>query len=407
NPWSTVRFWLFDLAEELEGMLSSPDTASGVVAERLWISKSGRLLLLDFKCPDLATSAEGEAEPMSNLADLQKFLVKIGDQAMGGSSKAVPLHARSFLQTLSRQAFEKTEFILGNLNSLMAKAADVSRGQRTASLFFLPGIIFISGLCLGLMLGFSNIRAERAWGNEYPGHPGFPAAARLYATYLERAKAGENTKEDMALMNGYLAAHFGFMATNDAFWAKSEIGLMGEQLPISRLREAVRSPLPSEEKLLEIDKVIPRRIAHHASTERMMGFWFVIGWWIFCAAALGLVEFVWILARGEHPVLRLFSLAVVDREGRAASRLHLLGRWALVWLPGSLAGCFSVLAFMTVEGMQEVFPLSTSGAHQLQVAGLATLLICGTLWFGFAVIAAVNPRRGLHDRIARTWLVIK
>jgi hypothetical protein len=424
QPWVAVRFWLLDLAEELAAMVANTSTAASFGLDRIWISKAGRLLLLDFISPHLAGARMLASENINTPAELQECLVKVAVCALDGAGKIpeptsgrqfanpeIPLHARGFLEALARGSFEKPEFILGNLNSLISKPAEVSRPRRTASLFFFPSIIFISGLLLGLMLSFSNIRAQRAWDNQFPGHPGFPAAARLYETYLGRAKSGENATEDLALMKGYLAAHYGFLATNDAFWARSDVGLMGDHPQNRKLRRAVSSPVPDDEKLREIEKVIPRRIINHASTERMTSYWVIIGWWLICVALLCLVELFWVLITGEHPVLRLFSLALVDHAGKPASRVRLFGRWALVWVPGGVAGFFSaglmVLAFMSVQGMEEIFPITPSMVHRMQVSGLLTSLVCGTIWLALIVLAAVNPHRGVHDRLARTWLVAK
>ena len=84
----------------------------------------------------------------------------------------------------------------------------------------------------------------------------------------------------------------------------------------------------------------------------------------------------------------IFRLAVINPKGERASVLRLLGRWAIVWLPLLLLIC---LVLMLVEPAQDIAFFS----------GLGLLL----LWIGAAACGAVNPYRGLQDRLAGTWVV--
>jgi eukaryotic-like serine/threonine-protein kinase len=86
--------------------------------------------------------------------------------------------------------------------------------------------------------------------------------------------------------------------------------------------------------------------------------------------------------------LAIFRLAVINDQGAPASRLHLLVRWAVIWLPLLLPAALVTLLLERVEGIAVVF--------------LFVLLL---LWVGAAAYAVVNPHRGFHDRLARTWVV--
>jgi uncharacterized RDD family membrane protein YckC len=83
-----------------------------------------------------------------------------------------------------------------------------------------------------------------------------------------------------------------------------------------------------------------------------------------------------------------FRLAVVNAKGEPAARSHLLVRWAIVWLPLLLPLSFLALWMPRAEGIAVV-------------PALVLLL----LWIGAAVYAVVHPHRGLHDRLAGTWVV--
>jgi uncharacterized RDD family membrane protein YckC len=84
----------------------------------------------------------------------------------------------------------------------------------------------------------------------------------------------------------------------------------------------------------------------------------------------------------------IFRLAVVDDKGEPVGISVLLARWALVWLPLLLPMSVAALLFRRAQGIAVV-------------GGLVLLL----LWIGAAGYAVIHPNRGLHDRLAGTWVV--
>jgi len=84
----------------------------------------------------------------------------------------------------------------------------------------------------------------------------------------------------------------------------------------------------------------------------------------------------------------IFRLAVVNSDGDPAARSHLLVRWAIIWLPLFLPMALVALLLNTAE----VIAL---------VSALGLLL----LWISAAVHAVIHPGRGVHDRLAGTWVV--
>ena len=84
----------------------------------------------------------------------------------------------------------------------------------------------------------------------------------------------------------------------------------------------------------------------------------------------------------------IFRLAVVNEKGEPAAISQMLARWAIAWLP--LALPLSVL--LLLADRTAVFALTSA---------LALLL----LWIGSTAYALVDPHRGLHDRLAGTWVV--
>ncbi len=84
----------------------------------------------------------------------------------------------------------------------------------------------------------------------------------------------------------------------------------------------------------------------------------------------------------------IFRLAIINARGERASKVKLYVRWAIVWLP-------LIIPLLCVA-------LFLNGSKA--VGFLSTLLIL-LLWIGAAVYAVIFPNRGLHDRLAGTWVV--
>jgi hypothetical protein len=101
--------------------------------------------------------------------------------------------------------------------------------------------------------------------------------------------------------------------------------------------------------------------------------------------ALALLELLG-LPFGTTASHAIFRLAVINASGEPAARSHLLVRWAIVWLPLLL-------------------PTSIVAWWVPRAAGVALMLVLLLLWLGAAVYAVVHPHRGLHDRLAGTWVV--
>jgi len=85
----------------------------------------------------------------------------------------------------------------------------------------------------------------------------------------------------------------------------------------------------------------------------------------------------------------IFRLAVIDAKGQRAARTTLLRRWAIVWFP--LLVPMSLVALLTERA-------------ELATAFMPAIVLLA-LWLGAAVYAVIVPNRGLHDRLAGTWVV--
>lgn len=133
-PWSTLRYWLHDLAAELRAAERDGTMASSYSLDQIWITDDGRAMLLDTPWPH--TDKPADPVNVDSLVGQQRFLQSVADHV---DPLSVPLHARPVLQNLRHGSFEKLTFLVGTLKGLLNKQADISRGLRSASLFVITG----------------------------------------------------------------------------------------------------------------------------------------------------------------------------------------------------------------------------------------------------------------------------
>ena len=95
------------------------------------------------------------------------------------------------------------------------------------------------------------------------------------------------------------------------------------------------------------------------------------------------------LAIGSTVGQFIFRLAVVDEKGKRAGIKKLFARWTVIWIP--------LFLLMSLGG----FLLKMDQVRAAFILAVALLV----LWIGAAVYAVINPNRGLHDKLAGTWVV--
>jgi eukaryotic-like serine/threonine-protein kinase len=409
-PWNAVRFWLLDLAEELAFALKHPDSVVNIALDRVWIASSGHAVLLDFPCPGLTVEAQFPPV-LDGVPAMQQFLDRVAQHALGGRPGAnpqgspVPLHARSFLASLAKGTFEDPDFIIGNLRSLVAKPAQVSRATRAASLALIPILMLGLGILVAGMMGFERIRFERAWHAAYPGKPALTTLADLYASAIEGQSHTNN--HDAELTRAFIVHHFSDIITNDEAWTRPDLRDHFPAMTRSLLKQAVIGHLPP--KPADVDeaaRVLPGRIAEQEWRTRVDPMWAGLLTGMTLGLFFAIIELAGAAVFSQSPLLRLFGLAVVDRSGLPARRLRLLARWLLTWGLVPAAGLIAVISFFLAAAAREV-----SAAKLVNVDPHASSL----LWtLGFVVsclvLAAIiytvkHPSRGLHDRLAGTRIV--
>ena len=406
QPWSAVRFWLLDLAEECAAALQAPETSPALALNRLWITASGRAVLLEFPAPGLSSHSDSSTKPLDNVEAMQQFLAEVARVALEGNETIspglesiralTPLHARSFLDSIVRRTFDEARFIVGNLQSLIAKPAEVTRVNRAASLVFAPGFALVLAALVIASMNSEYWRWDRGWEAAYPGQPSLRIADELYADESEELAEGGSNAEDVKKAGTFLAVHFTRVATNEAFW-RAQPTLTYQNNMRKHLREAIEKFSDADaQTVAQAERDVTRRIAKRQRSEKFSFIWVGIGVGLVVAGVAAFVDLFGTLAFGTFPNLRLFGIRVVNRFGAPVSRLHLLARWFLVWPP-------AVMAILVVAMIAKA---TTDGDLKLPlVAGfgiaLALMLAIDVLLF----LAVLRPSGGLQDRLSRTRLV--
>ncbi|HKQ40207.1 MAG TPA: hypothetical protein VJ063_19195, partial [Verrucomicrobiae bacterium] len=318
------------------------------------------------------------------------FLAQVADAALDPSLPPPP-DAKAFLGALKRKAFDRPEFVVGNLTTLVSKPAEITPRWRAMSVLMLPACFVLLGIFGAGMFNFERIRWDRTWKSLYPDRPHFLDAAQ---SYIELAEENDQTN-DIELARAYLVTHFADVITNETFWSNPDlVSTLGEH-ERKLVREAVARPAPARDVVQEAERVVPRWMAKKESQARRLPLGVSAGVFLFSVISVGLVELIAAIFRRSF-VLNLFGIVVVGADGQLATRKRLLARWAVGTLPilaAFVAGMVALVKSGTLVFLQDATSILGIGTAALMIAAIA--------------YAIRRPSHSLADRIARTYLVRK
>ncbi len=376
QPWSRVRSWLLDLAEELEAAFAegSPGGTTGI--DRLWVTREGRVLLLDFPAPG---APRGPTRAVRDMIGVQEFLLDVATAAL---PRRIPLHARAFLAALRAHAFTSPQSVVAQLREDLDKPPAVNLQRR------LLGVIIAPAIALGIMLtiSLSNSRDARRFDALWMLEHGNLASLRLLLeVQREQAVASPATAERCAAV---LVGRYAKIIRGGIFWGRPETEAWHEAA-----RKAVDARWEvSAEELQSAETWIAPYLRDRRERENSLQGWLLGGTaagvnFLLLGALLALVG---TLLSGVPPGLHMNDLAIVTQNGEPASRCRALWRGLLGWLP-LLLGSLALALCQIVPGATGAFPF-VAIAFALVLVWLLSLTIR-------------NPSRGLNDTIAGTWLV--
>ncbi len=403
QPWSRVRAWLHDLAEEFSAGLRDGTLPPTAGLDRVWITTEDRAVLLDFPCP--GTSAT-EAETIHDAAGIQRFLARIARAALPTSQ---PLSARKLIQTLAAQRLEAPELVAGNLRAALREPATVTVRRRLFTLLLGPLAALMFALIVSALVTLENRRFDHWWQQHYAGLPSLRRALELRTEmeltddlYAEAPNdqaapaAPSNSEGDPELvraMNTHLAGRFASIA-EDAFWAKPDVQrcFWPRTASLQTFLQAaiVHHPAVTAEALSAAEARLAAKFVQWEKEDQHLGRQLVIGIFFGFVGLGACVSLGWAILTGTPCGLRLFGLALVRFDGQPASRLRAAWRTMAAWFPIS-AICVVLVLY----------------ASDIMTAHASLLAACVLLPIQLAaLIHAVRfPTRSLADRLAGTTIV--
>lgn len=395
QPWSQVRFWLYDLAREISAAQKDGTLPAMLALDRVWITGDGRAKLLDFPAPGLSSSPTNRetavlAPPLPQHNHHQAFLKEVADAALRGEVQTLassgevagplPLHAHRLLEKLPQMPDAET--VAAALRPLLQRVAEVTRWRRAA---IVAGCLAFPLLATcGMFFGMTLMEQ---WSRKNPGL--MELNMLLQHRTMVNSRWAKNqphpTDHQFAV---YIAQHYRPFITNDASWS-SPLALSMIKGEARRFAEqsVAENPAPSEKEIADAETALKGRLPPADSLKFMKQPSFpVMLISVTLAIYVGFPALIAALAFRGGLVLLIVGVTFVQRDGAWASRLRVFWRAIVAWSPLLL----ELIVFVTLQK-----PLGT-----LPAALLGLLLICG-----LALLSLALPTRGLPDRLAGTWPV--
>ena len=394
QDWGKVRFWMLDLAEEVNAAEKDGALPAVLNLDRVWITTDGRAKLLDFPAPGITTPTP--VEPPTPVSPAE-FLQQVSLSALKGRPLSVaqarastldlplPLYARGFLQQL-KTAPDVCQ--IGRLlKPLTGKTAIITRPRRWAMLtivLFFPLFIAASQILSAYFVSSSNSMdfavLNVALAQVKP--------AGLTGTNSIGSPAPADDKQQLEI---YIAGRFRPLITNAVTWngAYAKILIQPEQrVTAEHIIAAHPTVTPEEfaaaktvaEARFHIPPVLTKNLNISGRIYQILPLITYAGTLMFVVIPCLIAA---LLFRGGL-AMRLLGVAVVGWNGRP-SRLRTAWRNFIAWLPFMLS------------------PMLVKAAESFVGAEWSVPVAAGVLLV--VTVFSLGLRRSLQDRLAGTWLV--
>jgi hypothetical protein len=412
HPWSEVRFWLLDLADELAASTKDDTAPPRLGMDQVWITAEGGAKLLDFPCPGLAPDAGGQGGgPADEQTNPRQLLMDVATAALEGRGVRangarprvppgpLPMSVQQFFASLPSLAHG--EEIAGALRELVRLPAEVSRGQRLGPLLAcsFPSLLII---LLFAVMGLLMVYWERKYHIlELTGHVGLLGQMKRAAADPSRDEDPETLAKSIETLETYIAYRHG-PTIRDPFAMSTPLAQAMDRTLAEQVVAA--HPRVTEEQyqaaVKNLGAIVAAKQIEPMTILPMMAIPAVVG----SLASLIVLALVSVPAavifRGGMLIWAL-GLAVVTIDGSPASRLRVLGRSLIAWSPTALA---LVAVFGTIVPVISIGDIEFRGTGYGAI-GIVTAGVVLVIYFILGLVSALLPVRGIHDRLAGTWLV--
>ena len=390
QPWSQVRFWLYDLAREIGAATRDGTLPPVLTLDRVWITGDGRAKLLDFPAPGLA-AATGFTDSRSQPLNAGAFLHAVAATALTGGEAPVaatanavpvpvPMQARHFLDNLPQ--LPDADSVAGTVKPLLSRLAEITRWRRAG---IVAGCLAFP--LMASMAGMFGITMMERWSQNNPELAQLQELLQTRDTLNSRWMNNKPhpTDRQFAL---YIAGHYRNVITNDAVWTSglALAFIKGEPRRFAE-QSLMENPAPTASELKETDAAIEKYRHKTSPFAPVKQPWFPFA---ILTATLGIYVALpalvaALLFRGGL-VLLAARVAFVRKDGRRASRLRVFWRALVSW-------SVIILGLAATGELKVLFGL-------LPAMLLATLIVCA-----LTAVSIALPGRGLPDRLAGTWPV--
>jgi hypothetical protein len=425
QPWKKVRFWLMDLALELDAGLKDQSLPDQLGLDRVWITEDGRAKLMDFPAPGAAKSRSNGAgallhAPMTDRMtdrDAQLLVKQVAVAALEGHAPdgtdltnyvpavPLPLQVRSLLSRIPGDA--TIQELIAESMQLKNKPAEISRTRRLVLLAGCAAPVIL----VGFLLTLAFILAIRVISTGFTPYPEFDEIVALKAGLmdLQSLKISQINDGTGQAIEIYIAGHFRNQVSDPTIW--NEHVYKSALTPVERqMAERIVAAHPSvsdSELIAATDRVRSLGVTaedRKAAAAQLSNIANEKGEFVTIAARM--LALVWflvvalpamiaaVLFRGGM-ILHGLELAIVTQSGAPASRWRVLWRACIVWSPAlalALATILSAAASeITGQWLAVTIGIVEGGAIFVLVAAAAW-----SLW---------RPERGIQDWLAGTAMV--
>lgn len=415
HHWDTVRFWLADLAQELaasEQDQSLPETLS---LDRVWITADNRAKLLDVRIPGSFTEGSLTPENFTSANSVEKpleptngasiddrprlLLASIAASALHGKEidaaearstrmpQPLPLHATQILEGLIQ--LPPPQATADALGAALPKRVRVTRWRRLALVLACLAFPLLSATIPYVFTVFI-----RRWETTMPDVTRIHDRLELIAENpIIRSSKKPLLPEEREAVEIVIATRYAKHINDPQFWdsvyAQNVIVPWERTAAKKVLKE--RKPVGDAELAKNeaiVDEILKKRGVSRP-LERLHPLMALI---TFLAVATIMYAAIpaWIAAVGFRGglFLAMLGLVAVDKNGRRASRLRMAWRTIAAWAAVPLLLALALL----------LIPLLGQGL----AAGISL-----SLFAALFLLSPLLPVRGIPDRLAGTYLVMK
>jgi hypothetical protein len=399
TAWPVVLGWLRDIAIELR-ILVGDQSAFSLAIDNVWITRSGRIMLLDGPAPatgvDDSEDAHDADPTIITNAGARQFLHRVGMTALGLDRRdrlasPVPLHGMEALDRLAKPDESSLDDVITMLDEHAGRPATVPIGRRIVSVA-LPGALLLGFV---IQVGISSITGMREKVESDMGS--------LSAVLTQRNRASGTDRQ--GALEAFLVMRHRSTLTDSAWWRDTT-----RSTAILRARPRIESLLdaPTPADTMTIENQVRADFLREARINRLS-----LGGLV--AVVMGLTATILSVGSsllfGWPPGLRMAGIAVVDRHNRRARRTRVALRSLIGWIVYLLlVGAGWGLAFWliglrheTTIGAAAAAGFETSiRAHAFDlvlVTPMLLVLISAAIWL------ARSPDCAPQDLVTRTFLV--